>query len=164
MQSSDLSEMGILALKIAAKGITVFPFDPITKKPYAGFTEWPKRATTDSQIIRDWWILRPEAMVATPTFVNGFWVLDVDAGADKEGLESLKALEDLYGPLPATQVVRTPSGGLHFYFRVPDSGEIRNSASLIGKHIDVRGLGGCVVAPGSIRPQGKYEIISEWRK
>src|SRR5690242_12798299 len=46
---------------------------------------------------------------------NDWWVLDVDPRHG--GTESLAALVALYGSLPDTYIVRTPSGGLHIYFR-----------------------------------------------
>lgn len=153
-----------LAQEIASRGVKIFPFNPLTKKPYAGFNEWQKRATTDLEQIMQWWVMWPDAMIAAPTgSINGFFVLDVDAGNGKQGLESLRMLEEKYGPLPTTMVVRTPSGGLHFYFNMPDDVDIRNSTSEIAPNIDVRGNGGCIIWPGSVRPQGKYEVVEQWR-
>jgi hypothetical protein len=44
----------------------------------------------------------------------------------------------------------TPSGGGHLYFRPPPGVEIRNSAGKLGPGLDVRGVGGYVVAPPSV--------------
>jgi putative DNA primase/helicase len=160
----DLSPTAQIALETAAQGIRLFPFRP-DKKPYQGFTNWQRWATTDPEQIRQWWIMYPEAMIAVPTgIINGFWVLDVDAGPNKQGLKSLHTLEQEYGPLPATMIVRTPSGGLHFYFQMPTDLEIRNSESGIAPHLDIRANGGLIIWPGSVRPEGKYEVIQgDWR-
>jgi hypothetical protein len=62
-------------------------------------------------------------------------------------------------PWPSTYWVATPSGGWHLYFRAPDGSGIRNSASLIGPQIDVRGAGGYVVGAGSVVDGRPYEVL-----
>jgi hypothetical protein len=154
-----------LALETAKQGIKIFPVSPVTKKPFPNFTDWPNRATNDLEQVKEWWVIWPEAMIAALTGdPNGFFVLDIDAGEKKKGLESLKALESVYGELPVTLTVRTPSGGLHFYFSIPKDIDIRNSASIIAEDIDVRGSGGFIVWVGSQRHDGKYELINDWRE
>lgn len=165
MNDLDLSPMGQLALETAKKGIKIFPISPVTKEPYSNFKGWPELVTNDIKRIREWWIIRPEAMIAAATGQpNGFFVLDIDTTDDKVGLKSLAALEAVYGELPATMVVRTPSGGLHFYFQMPEDVDIRNSASGIAKDIDIRGTGGYIAYAGSQRYDGKYEVIENWRE
>lgn len=63
-------------------------------------------------------------------------------------LDRLKAeLEAQMGcALPPSLAVRTPSGGVHVYYRQPDEDPIRNSNAL-PDHVDVRGDGGYVIAP-----------------
>jgi len=164
MNNSDLSPMGQLAIETAKQGVKIFPFDPVNKKPYSNFTDWPNLATTNLNSIREWWTIRPEAMVAAPTgHINGFYVLDVDEGDGKQGLKSLTALEAVYGELPITMVVRTPSGGLHFYFKMPADKNIRNSASQIAPDLDIRSCRGCIIIAGSQRHDGKYKIVTDWR-
>ncbi|MBE9375575.1 bifunctional DNA primase/polymerase [Saccharopolyspora sp. HNM0983] len=62
-------------------------------------------------------------------------------------------------PLPATYTVATPSGGTHYYFR--NSGALRNTSGQLGPLIDTRGVGGYVVAAGSVLPEGGYELIDD---
>lgn len=59
---------------------------------------------------------------------------------------------------PATLTARTPSGGAHLYYRV--TGEVRNSAGVLGPGIDVRGEGGMVLAPPSQTDGGCYEWVN----
>jgi len=81
----------------------------------------------------------------------GLTFIDVDVRDDKGGRESLDLLELEYGALPKTFTVRTPSGGLHFYFR--------------GLHTFKNGFRpglDCppyVVAPYSVTDTGRYEVI-----
>lgn len=103
----------------------------------------------------------PHANVGIRTgVISGFFVLDVDPKAG--GFQSLQKLQADIGVLPETYVVRTPSGGYHFYFTVPDF-PIRNSANRellrrYGPGLDIRGDGGQVVAPPSITPHGTYAV------
>ncbi len=68
-------------------------------------------------------------------------------------MDRLAALGELPAELPATWTVRTPSGGLHYYFQ-PVEG-LANSAGGLPSGIDVRGLGGYVIAP----PSPGYEVV-----
>lgn len=69
--------------------------------------------------------------------ISGLVIVDIDAGADLTGLD-----------LPETVEVQTGSGGRHLYYAYDKP--LRNSASKIGKHIDIRGDGGQCVFAGSI--------------
>ncbi|WP_165797871.1 phage/plasmid primase, P4 family [Mycolicibacter virginiensis] len=68
------------AAEIYAKsGVPVVPVRPGTKNPgsYLG-RGWPQRATTDLDIIRDWWRRWPDAGMAMHPGGAGLLVLDVD--------------------------------------------------------------------------------------
>ena len=75
--------------------------------------------------------------------VSGLVVLDVDPRHGCE--ESLKNLEREHGPLPRTLEAMTGGGGRHIYFAHP-GGSVRNRVG-ITPGIDLRGDGGCIVAP-----------------
>jgi hypothetical protein len=83
----------------------------------------------------------------------GIFVVEVDTkeGHDVDGIASMAALEAEYGPIPKTRRAISPSGSIHCYFRHPGF-PIKNSASVIGPGIDVRGDGGMVIAPPSMKP------------
>jgi hypothetical protein len=86
---------------------------------------------------------------------------DTPSGHGVDGPASLRQLESQYGKLPTTLTAESPSGSVHFYFKYLDGLIIRNSTSKIAPGIDVRGEGGMVVAPPSIKPGvGAYR----WRK
>jgi hypothetical protein len=72
---------------------------------------------------------------------SGVFVIDEDT--DKGG--DVRELG-----LPQTWTVITGGGGRHYYFR--HAGDLGNSASKLGPHIDTRGEGGQVVFVGSIHP------------
>ena len=58
-------------------------------------------------------------------------------------------------------MAESPSGSLHHYFNWPDGIEIKNSASGIAPGIDVRGEGGMVIAPPSVRGDGEYRWLND---
>ena len=104
-----------------------------------------------------WGETYPEANVGLVTGeASGFWVLDVDP--KHEGDVRLKELEAEHGDLPATYRVRTPSGGVHFYFALPEGFTVTNSPGRLPSGLDVRGNGGQVVAPPSTTEAGAYEV------
>lgn len=87
---------------------------------------------------------------------SGVFVLDVDMPG---GDESLAALEAEHGELPETVTVTTPRGGKHFYFRMPEGVEVKNSTSKVGDKLDIRGEGGYVVAAPSSTDVGSYAWV-----
>lgn len=87
--------------------------------------------------------------------VSGIFVLDIDP--KDGGFESMRALIAEHGALPQTFIVKTGSGGYHYYFQMPDF-DARNSAAKIAPGIDIRGNGGMVVGPGSVSFAGTYVI------
>lgn len=88
---------------------------------------------------------------------SGVIVLDVDA--NKGGWESLKKLEEKYGPVPETLRSVTGNGGAHFFFARPKDRPVRNGAGIYGlPGLDVRGDGGYVVVPPStLSPDKAYQ-------
>lgn len=82
-------------------------------------------------------------------------VMDIDRKSG--GFRTLRELKEEGLYLAGVPKVRTGGGGVHYYFRLPDCVEIRNSAGKLGKGIDIRGEGGQVVAPPSVHPDTKKE-------
>jgi bifunctional DNA primase/polymerase-like protein/primase-like protein len=113
-----------------------------------------KNATTCADIVERWFTQATLANIGMAT--GPVIVLDVDPrhGGD----ESLHQLEAEHGPLPLTWRVFTGGGGEHIFFLPPEGIEIRNSAGLLGPGLDIRGVGGYVVAPSSLHASGRtYE-------
>jgi hypothetical protein len=147
------------ALIYAKAGFKVFPSPPGTKKSYKSLkfsNGQPWGMSAEPVHIRKDWARWPEANVAIVTGpASDFWVLEIDTvkGHSVDGFKSLKELTYKHGPLPDTRQAISPSGSIHFYFRWSiSSGNIINSTSKVGLGIDVRGDGGMVIAPPSIKP------------
>ena len=143
------------ALRYAADNLSVFPCNPLDKSPLTanGF----KDASCDLQQVLAWWERHPNATIGMPTGkANGFWVLDADVDPVKNlnGLQTLSGLTARHGELPTTRTSITPRGGRHFQFRWHEGLTLRNSTGNLGSGLDVRGEGGYIIAPPSMRADG----------
>jgi hypothetical protein len=142
------------ALALATAGLRIFPAGA-DKRPL--FKDWQSIATSDLDIIHDWWRRAPYALPAIPCGPNNLVVLDLDrhpGGAD--GVVAFKQLVEAHGGLPPCPMVRTPNGGgLHVYFRQPDGEPLGNGRGSLPDGCDVRGAGGFVIGPGAVLPDGR---------
>lgn len=139
------------ALTYAARGWRVHPIAPQTKHP--SVKAWQDAATTDPELIRQWWAAWPDHGVGIATGeASGVFVLDVDCAEGKVGFESLSALEAQHGPLPPTVEAITGTGGRHLFYRHPPGLELNNSAGRLGTDLDIRANGGQVLAAPTAHP------------
>ena len=156
------------ALAYAAHGWAVFPVPPGTKRSYKSAEHSDGRAwgmTRDAAEIRRDFTRWPDAGIGIPCgAVNGIVVVETDTveGHGIDGSNSLAQLETKHGALPETLQAISPSGSVHRYFKHPGNGiKIKSSASEIGRGIDIRGDGGMVIAPPTVRPGvGVYRWIN----
>lgn len=164
--STSLPSQLEAALSFARRGWPVFPCSVKNKRPLvpqdrdaAGKpikgSGGVSKATCDESQIRDWWRSWPKAMIGVSVGKANLIVIDFDPRIDQSTgeewtLEQLKAdLEEQIGcALPTSLAVRTPSGGVHVYFQMPEGAPIGNRGNL-PDHIDVRGLGGYTIVPPS---------------
>lgn len=131
-------------------------------------------ATTDVETVRGWWQRNAALNIGISTGPSGLVVVDLDAGKPwplptppprgvLDGSDVLCMLAENLGhnagSLFATAVCKTPSGGLHLYFRAPAGRTFKNTAGRLGAWIDTRGVGGYVVAPWSVLPTGAYHPV-----
>ena len=135
--------------------LPVFPCWPMQKHPAT--THGCKDATTDQAQIEAWWTGSYLYNVAMATG-GGLVVLDVDIDHDagKYGDETLKALEDQYGPLPDTWTCLTGGGGVHYYFHCDDPN--LTVAAGFAPGLDYRGAGGYVIVPPSVHESGREYV------
>ena len=141
-------------IRFAKEVAPVFPIPGARKSPpIYGWQAWAAR---DEAKIRQHWNANPGDNAGAHAV--GLLVLDIDVRHAKGGMEALRTLESEHGDLPETFTVRTPSGGEHRYFTLPEGVEINNNANKLLAGLDVRTRGGYVVAPGSRTPEGEYVI------
>lgn len=135
----------------AARGWSVIPMQARGKRPLVVWREFQQRIAGADEIER-WFRHWPEANLGIVTgLVSGIVVVDVDAAHG--GPDSVAELEALHGPLPATVEAATGGGGRHLYYAHPGP-PVANRVGL-RPGIDLRGDGGCVVAPPSVHPSGR---------
>lgn len=104
-------------------------------------------ATNDQTQLQTWFRDHPERGWALATGEpSGVFVVDLD------GPEARAAIAKL-GRLPRTPIARTKRG-YHWFLKMPEGHDIRNSASRVAKGVDIRGTGGYVVLPPSPHPDG----------
>jgi hypothetical protein len=178
MAQVETGSLEAQAIKLARRGFPVFPLHTPTgdeakpcscnKADCSNVGKHPRTvkglldATTDEIQIAKWWAMWPQANIAIVTgAVSGVIVLDVDP--KNGGIDTLKGLIDKHGFVNERSVVKTGSGGFHYFFKHP-GGRIGNTqgsktkASYLGFGLDLRGDGGYVVASGSLHESGKrYE-------
>jgi hypothetical protein len=112
----------------------VFPLWPGSKRP--AIRGWQQHATTEPGILAIWWGRRPYN-VGVACGASGLLVVDIDdPAAEPAGL-------------PPTYTVSTPRGE-HRYYSTELGRPGLSSAGVLGSHVDTRGVGGYVVAAGSI--------------
>lgn len=96
--------------------------------------------------------------------VSGIAVIDIDNHNGVDGLGNLKEFLDTYDiTLPKTKVVKTPSGGLHYYFKLDEQ---YNDTQFIQNHPQIEGVdfqthGRYVVAPPSKIDGNYYEVVRD---
>lgn len=135
-------------------GFKVFPLRENDKRPlFKGSAQ--TQGTTDLNQIRDIWTQQPNANIGIATG-NGLTVIDVDTIASHgvDGENSMLEYQIDKGFINETLEVTTPTGGKHYYYLTDN--EYSNKTSIL-PGVDVRGLGGYVVGPGSTINGTLYE-------
>ncbi|MBM6808570.1 AAA family ATPase [Faecalicoccus pleomorphus] len=90
-------------------------------------------------------------------------VLDVDSPSHRKdgvnGLESIEKWQKEHGAFPDTRIAETPTGGRHYYFKVPQDIHIKRGSNLL-PGVDVQGDKACVIAPPSVYNSKRYKWIN----
>jgi len=108
-------------------------------------------ATTDAEIIKEWFSTDPDAGIGISLADSGLLALDIDP--QNGGLESLAALEAEHGVLYSDCTATTQGGGEHRLFRAdPDAA----FPATLGAGLDLKHHGYICVAP-TLGPSGAYQ-------
>ncbi|GAA4923496.1 hypothetical protein HD597_000003 [Nonomuraea thailandensis] len=154
-------------------------------------------ATLDEDLITTWWSHTPAFGVGVACGPAGLVVIDIDAHStpvpdrkqllpgisidrrvDLSGLANgfhtialLAALRGQQSPADdaSTLRVRTPSGGLHVWYRAtPGETYLCSTGSGSGRalawQVDVRASGGYIIAPGTRTKDGAYAAVGQCRE
>ncbi|MER6434079.1 bifunctional DNA primase/polymerase [Streptomyces sp900105245] len=153
-------------------------------------------ATLDQHRIQQWWGQHPQFGIGVSCGPAGLLVVDIDAHpaqpptrdrilpgipiADHvdltglaNGFHTFAVLAALRGqPSPAndetTLRVRTPSGGMHVWYRVTDNRRWQSSVGsssgrALAWQVDIRANGSYIIAPGTTTSHGTYTAIGKAR-
>lgn len=124
---------------------------------------WQNTPPLSGADIMEIWQQTPQANLGVATGApSGFFVLDIDP--ENDGDATMRELVAQHGPMPATLVQQTGSGGYHYLFSLPDF-EVRNkstSAKWLGGRpgVDLRGNGGQIVVAPSVSGKGAYSWVT----
>ncbi len=135
------------AARLTAAGVPVFPCVPGEKRPLTrhGFQE----ASADLAQVAAWWRRWPAANIGIPTgTASGVDVVDVDRKPDGNGFDAFGRARRAGLVDGWVAVVRTPSGGAHFYYPA-DPDLPQPSWQAAAARVDFRGTGGYVMVPPS---------------
>lgn len=177
--STGLAEAQLsVALTWVGRGVPVIPCSRTDKGPMvAGFgrdaTPEQLAQFSDPEKVRTWWsgrFKRAHVGLLTGRGIDGRGLVVVDLDMKKDSTSLLDEYADVASGAdilermataagvdwPDTYTVLTPSGGVHLYFLQPGDGPLIGCATgagptapHLGPLIDVRGVGGLVIAAGS---------------
>lgn len=163
--STYMADLLAAALEYAAAGIFVFPARVSIvggHKEVAPVAEWRKASTTNAAEIRGWFAPGQKwatASVCIDCGKSGIVVIDPDEGEGRHGLANWAALRTEYD-IPVAPHAHTPGGGEHWYYREHPRRVVGiDSTGKVAPDVDVRGLGGFVLAWPSEDTRGSYGQI-----
>jgi len=94
---------------------------------------------------------------------NNIFALELDTPlghVDRNDMDHLHALEKQHGKLPTTLCARTPTGSMHFYFKLPRGYGVDFRLKKNLGPIEVMSEGAYLVVPPTIRPG--YDVAYRW--
>ena len=146
-----------MALKYAELGYKVLTLKAGSKVPMTTetFPSGFKSATTDKNRIQQHWRKYPASNIGLRISEN-LVIVDIDVHKEN-GFDSLAVLEKEFNPLPDTFAVDTPTGGKHYYFKLPEGVKIDRQINAF-KGIDLLTNGYVVASPSLI--DGKKYVAS----
>lgn len=152
------SPRSIIAAWLAAQGFYVFRLGVNSKRPIA--EGWQDEATNDPIEARLLFVGKnAQCNIGIRCLHHIVVDLDVKDGHDGPG-DWARLLDEYADTISGTTMkALTPSGGAHYFFRLPpDTPEVRNTRGSLADGIDTRGAGGYVVGHGS-SIDGRYYAI-----
>lgn len=118
----------------------------------------------ESEVLIKSWVQEGGNVGTLTGSASGIAVIDIDNHNGVDGLSNLKEFLDTYDiTLPKTQVIKTPTGGLHYYFKLDEK---YNETQFLQNHPQLEGVdfqthGRYVVAPPSQIDGNYYEVIRD---
>lgn len=116
--------------------------------------EWQNNATTDENIIRDWWTKWLDANMGINLEKSGIIAIDLDRHKpEADGLAKFEIFEDENGKIPDTPRAITGGEGQHIIFKAPN---IKLKGKLT-EGIDIKAKGYIVAPPSNHSSGNRYK-------
>lgn len=136
----------------------LIPIVANAKVPPNGFTytQYHDRPPTDNEL-RQWADNYPTATNRAALMGKPSDTVGLDVDAKYGGLDTIKKYA-----IPRTRTVRSPHGGLHYYFRYPTDGCPSVPVNALGEGfegLEVKSDGTYILQPGSIVGGRPYELV-----
>ena len=161
------------AVALAKQGLfRVLPIKPGTKAPACPPSRpRPLKGTyhqhipsKDPDVVYKLWSAADGSALAFDIGINceGKLVLDIDDRDGRTGTESFTKLAAQHGLDLNTVVASTPSGGRHYFYKLPtdiDPTTVGFGSDKLGSGIDHRSYNSLVVAAGTKRASGEYRWV-----
>ena len=160
------------AVALAKMGFRVFPVKPGAKapaqppnKPRPPKGQYHQRIPSrDPAEVAAMWTGRLGASLSFDIGINteGLLVLDIDDRDGRTGAASFAELARMHGLDLDTVVASTPSGGRHYFYKLPadvDPTTVMFGSDKLGSGIDHRSYNSFVVAVGTKRANGEYRWV-----
>lgn len=136
----------------------------VVNKPLSNEALWPnwqKRGAWRQETLEQEAARRPTSNLGVSCGASGVTVIDIDSSDPGVAVDVIQE----FGETPV--MVHTPSGGLHLYYRASGEGcgSFRQHPDARYRWpVDIKGKGGQVVCPPSVRPHGSYRFVrsSDW--
>jgi hypothetical protein len=150
----DTYGLGIPAMTYQQLGYRVLPLVRGGKKPHRMLPETGgvHHGSLMARQAQEWWSQDPAANIGVATgSVSRLVVIDLDVKGEHDGPLNLRKFQYETGEhIPDGPVARTPSGGWHLWFRTPEGTVVPERPGIL-PGVDVKGDGGLVVAPPSMK-------------
>jgi len=165
-----MSPLHKAAAEYLRQGLYIFPLTKNSKIPIKG-SNGLLAATNNQDIGIGAWEDSEYLNIGLNGGMSGLAMVDIDMNHDSgyNGEESWKQLQEDHETAPSTLEARTPNGGRHLFFMVPEgevinssTGYITESGDLAGVAvgIDIKSTGGYVVIAPSKTKDGSYKWLT----
>lgn len=150
------------ALYWSSRGFNVFPTQGAGqhyKVPVSGL-KWGKETTNENLRIKHWWLYNKWFCVCLNLKHSHYVVIDCDVKNKINGVLNFQKILTENG-IDEAKIFqgRTPSGGRHYYFKLPkDIPYLSSSRGALPNNVEIKGNNSCVMARGTITREGlRYE-------
>ena len=143
-ESADVHDPRIEARRLIEEGLTVVPAHRAQKHPLVNWRKYQESDPVEGEV--EHWLTSGRYHGCNWAIITGKQVVVVDA-------DSAEAIDYVKKHVTYTPRTVETARGRHFYFKANPDYEITNGVNP-DLRIDVRGVGGVVIAPGSIHESG----------